>query len=90
MNTPISSALLCAVLAWVCRFWLLTKSAVDKERVRRIDAGMTETSQWVHDQPRGGHSTVPSPDELKDALGHLDDVLTLIAKGAAAAQNEAA
>ncbi len=44
----------------------LAKSAVDGEIVRRIEAGMTETSQWVHDQPRGGHGTVPSPMEFQE------------------------
>jgi len=67
-----------------------TKSALDQELVRRIDAGMSETSQWVHDQPRGGHAAIPSPDEVKDALRHLDDFLTLVAKGAAGTQHEAA
>jgi hypothetical protein len=62
----------------------LAKSAVNAEFVTRIDAGMTETSQWVHDQPRGGHATVPSPAELKEALVHLDEFLTLVAKGTVA------
>jgi hypothetical protein len=60
----------------------LTKSAVDGEIVRRIEAGMSETSQWVHDQPRGGHGTVPPPDELRVALAQLDDFLAFLAKGA--------
>jgi hypothetical protein len=58
----------------------LTKSAVDPELVRRMDAGMTETSQWVHDQPRGGHATIPSPEELREALAHLDEFLALAPK----------
>jgi hypothetical protein len=56
----------------------LTKSAVDPAIVRRIDDVMTETSQWVHDQPRGGHATVPTPAELKDALEHLDEFLAAL------------
>ena len=36
---------------------------------------MTETSQWVHDTPRGGHAPVPTPNELKEALQHLDEFL---------------
>jgi len=58
----------------------LTKSAVDPDIVRRIEEGMTETSQWVHDQPRGGHAAVPTPDELKDALAHFDDFLAALPK----------
>jgi hypothetical protein len=58
----------------------LTKSAIDPELVRRMDAGMTETSQWVHDQPRGGHATIPSPEELREALAHLDEFLALAPK----------
>ena len=60
----------------------LARSAVDCEIVRRIDAGMTETSQWVHDQPRGGHGSVPLPEELKAALGQLDEFLAYLAKRA--------
>lgn len=37
--------------------------------------GMTETSQWVHDTPRGGHAPVPTPNELKEALQHFDEFL---------------
>jgi hypothetical protein len=59
----------------------LAKSAIDTEIVRRIDAGMTETSQWVHDQPRGGHGAAPSPAELRSALEHLDEFLAYLAMG---------
>jgi hypothetical protein len=53
----------------------LTKSALDPDVIRRFDEGMTETSQWLHDQPRGGHATVPTPEELHEALDHLDEFL---------------
>jgi hypothetical protein len=36
---------------------------------------MTETSQWVHDTPRGGHAPVPTPNEVKEALQDLDEFL---------------
>ena len=61
----------------------LAKSAIDAEIVRRIDAGMSESSHWVHDQPRGGHGALPSPAELRSALEHLDEFLAYLAKGTA-------
>jgi hypothetical protein len=57
----------------------LTKSALDPDVIRRFDEGMTETSQWVHDQPRGGHATAPTPKELTQALNHLDEFLQALA-----------
>jgi hypothetical protein len=36
---------------------------------------MTETSQWVHDTPRGGDAPAPTPNELKEALQHFDEFL---------------
>jgi energy-coupling factor transporter ATP-binding protein EcfA2 len=53
----------------------LTNSAVDPDIVRRIEEGMTEASQWVHDTPRGGHAPVPTPKELKEAFQHFDEFL---------------
>lgn len=56
----------------------LTNSAVNPDIVRRIEEGMTETSQWVHDTPRGGHAAVPTPKDLEEALEHFDEFLAAL------------
>lgn len=56
----------------------LTNSAVQPDIVRRIEDGMTETSQWVHDTPRDGHAAVPTPKDLTEALQHFDEFLAAL------------
>ncbi|MCH8342434.1 MAG: AAA family ATPase [Planctomycetes bacterium] len=40
---------------------------------RALDAGMTKTSKWLHDQAPAESAPVPDPSELQDDINALDD-----------------
>jgi hypothetical protein len=43
-----------------------------------VDRGMSENSPWVHDRPYADGSSPPSPDELKDGLDVLANLLKAV------------
>jgi ABC-type ATPase involved in cell division len=64
----------------------------NEEICELVDRGMSETSPWVHDRPLADGSAPPAPDELKeglDILGELLDATTAARKAREAAEKKA-
>jgi ABC-type uncharacterized transport system ATPase subunit len=63
----------------------------NEEICELVDRGMSETSPWVHDRPLADGSSPPAPDELKeglDILGELLDATAAVRKAREAAEKK--
>jgi hypothetical protein len=64
----------------------------NEEICELVDRGMSETSPWVHDRPLADGASPPAPDELReglDILGELLDATAAVRTAREAAEKEA-
>ncbi len=55
----------------------LKKLVITQELLNEVEAGMTETSKWIHDRAAGLNVSIPNEDELKQYIERYERFLTI-------------